>query len=332
LARRTILLILTAVLIVAAAAGLRARSHLLRPKAPAWRPPVPASSPAAAVLPAEPPDYVARPVVEPAERTSGPGRIISLAPSITEVVCALGLADRLVGRTQYCRHIPGVEHVAEVGAMEDANLARIRGLGPDLVLVTANSGPLQENLRRLDLRCQAVPHESLEDVYRGIEVVGRLCDRPRTAARLVEAIRGDMARLREWAEKSGRPARRALVVLGEMPVPPQPVFVAGPGIFLDALVEMAGHRNAGRELLRSSHGEIPLEKLLILDPDVILEFRSSSTGPVMEDVYDAWAAVGPLKAVGRRQIRSVGGAEWLSAGPRIAVEFHRFLAALSEEP
>ncbi len=328
LARRTALLILVAALIVAAAAGLRARSHVLRPRPPAA--PVTTDPPPGVILPPPPRDYVAGPVVDPAERANGPARIISLAPSITETVCALGLADRLAGRTPYCRHIPGIGHVPEVGAMEDANLARIRGLAPDLVLVTANSGPLAESLRRLDLRCEALPHESLESIYDSIDRLGRLCDRPLTAARLVEAIRNDIAGLRRWVEQAGRPPRRALVVLGEMPVPPQPVFVAGPGLFLDALVDMAGHRNAARELLKSSHGEIPLEKLLVLDPDVILEFRDTPTPEVMEGVYASWAAVGPLKAVGRRQIRPVGGTEWLSAGPRIALELHRFLAALSQ--
>src|SRR5262245_42997216 len=54
----------------------------------------------------EPSDYVARPWVVDEERHAGPRRIISLAPNITETVCALGLSDRLIGRTQYCKYPP----------------------------------------------------------------------------------------------------------------------------------------------------------------------------------------------------------------------------------
>ena len=93
---------------------------------------------------------------------------------------------------------------------------------------------------------------------------------------------------------------------------------------------VAGHTNAARRVLKSSQGEIPLEILRVIDPEIIVEFREDLAGPTMADVYRSWADVGDLQAIRERRVRSVGGPEWLSAGPRIAIELHRFITVLSE--
>jgi iron complex transport system substrate-binding protein len=279
---------------------------------------------------AMPRDYVVEPMVVPEEATAGPRRIVSLAPSVTEIVCALGLRDRLVGRTHYCTWPPGIEKVQAVGVLSEANYGLIKSLDPDLVLSTTNSGDVPENLGKLGLRCETVEHEGIAQVYTAIERIGQLCDRPRTAFALASAIRGDMERLQQAAAKAACSPKRVLVLFGELPVPPRSVFAAGPGLFLDELVQLAGHRNAAREVLKSSEGEIPLERFRMLDPEIILEFRDHPDGQATADMYRAWAQVGDLRVIRERQVRTVGGREWLSCGPRIALELHRFMTVLSD--
>jgi len=275
-------------------------------------------------------DYVIEPMVAPGEENAGPRRIISLAPSITELVCALGMRDRLVGRTRHCTWPPDISNVQTVGVLSESNYGLMKLLDPDLVLATRNSGDTLANLTRLGFRCEALPHEGLPELYSAIEKLGALCDRPKTARMLVTAIQADIERLQAAARASAHQPRRVLVLFGELPVPPQAVFVAGPGLFLDALVQYAGHTNAARELLQSSQGEIPLEVLRILDPEIILEFRDPVDSNAMADAYAAWSRVGDLQAIRLRRVRSVGGPEWLSAGPRIALELRRFVTVLSE--
>lgn len=278
----------------------------------------------------EPHDYVVKPWVAPDEVDHGPRRIISMAPSITEIVCALGMRDRLVGRTRYCFHPPGLELVETVGVMAEIDYGRLRALKPDLILTTRNSGDTLANLHKLGLRCEAVPHETLDEVYAAIVRIGDLCDRPKTAAALVGAIRADIERLQKQVAAMAIQPRRVLVVFGELPVPPKAVFVAGPGLFLDTLVRMAGHHNAAEGVLKSSQGEIPLEMLRVINPDVILEFRQKPGEVSMDDLYRTWSEVGRIDAIVERRVRPVGGYEWLSAGPRIAIELHRFITVLSE--
>jgi len=323
---RNRILLLCVVAVAAAAAALRVR-HETRRAPLSWS--ALAEAEVKMALPPTPRDYVAEPAVDPEEADRGPARIVSVAPSITEVLCALGLADRIVGRTPYCLYPPAIQAVPTIGGLADPNLEKIRALAPDLILVTANSERLQEQLGRLGLPTVSIPHDTFEDIFEAIRRIGALCDRPRTAKRLVEAVEADIARLERFA--ADRPARRprTLVVLGPMPVPPQPIFVAGPGSFLDRLLELAGGRNAAAEVLRVSHGELPLELVRLLNPEVILEFRDRPTTRHRADVLSCWSEVGDLDALRRGDVRAVGGLEWLSAGPRVAIALHRFIGALA---
>ncbi len=325
--KRSRWLAVTVLLVFAAAVGLRIRSHLARTnesRAGGER----ATGPAASIP--VPQDYVADPWVSPDEVDHGPKRIISLAPSVTEIVCALGMRDRLVGRTQFCLHPPGVEAVAVVGALMDTSFEQIKSLTPDLVLTTSNSGLVIDRLRELKLRQEAVPHNTLGEVYTAIERIGGLCDRPKTAGALVASIRADVQSLQEAAGALNVPRQKVLVALGELPVPPKPVWVAGPGSFLDSLLGLAGHANAAAGALTASHGELPLEKLLTLEVDVILTFGEAPSETQWADLYRSWSGVGSLRAIREQRVRRVGGREWLSAGPRIAVALHRIITALSE--
>ncbi|HPD28720.1 MAG TPA: helical backbone metal receptor [Phycisphaerae bacterium] len=325
--RRSYWLILATGAVFIAAVGLRVRSHLVA----SGQPPAVTSRPAGRALRiSEPRDYVANPWVDPSERDKGPNRLISLAPSITEIVCALGLRDRLVGRTPYCTHPPGIERVADVGSLVTVNLDMIKTLKPDLILVTRNSGQVIDALGKLGLPHAALPHDTLEEVYTAIERIGSLCGRPKTATALAAFIRNDLETLRQTARRLDLPRRRVLIILGDLPVPPRPVWVAGPGSFLESLLQAAGQQNAAAGAMPVSHGEIGLERLLTLDVEAILTFGEPLTDRQWDDLYRTWAKVGGIPAIRERRVARVGGSEWLSAGPRVAIALHHFITALAE--
>lgn len=285
-------------------------------------------------IPVAPRDYVLHPDVVAGEEQRGPKRIISLAPSITETLCALGLANRLAGRTQFCKYPPqiaGPGGVPAVGGIMDTNLEMIRVLQPDLVLTTANSGDVGSKLDALGLRHVSLPHDSLEDVFTCIERIGEVCDRPKTACRLVSAIRADLERLQAASPAAQTRSLRVLMVCGNLPVPPTAVWVVGPHLFLDTLLRAAGHQNAAADLLAAPFGEVPLERLVALDPDVILTFPDPMPSPAdVVTMYRSWSPLASMQAIRRQRVCPVGGAEWLSAGPRVAVELHRFITVLGD--
>lgn len=313
--------------VVLALVGLRVRDALrapvVVPDAPATRPTVDIPCPT---------DYVLHPPVVAEEANSGPRRIISLAPSVTEILFALGMGDRIVGRTPYCHHPPQVESIETVGAIMDANLARIQALDADLVLATANSGRLIDGLNALGIRYESVPHASIGEIHTAIERIGQLCDRPKTAAALNAAIREDIAALTRQVADLDLPSREVMITLGPLPIPPQATWVAGPGLFLDELLRLAGQRNAVAGAVFDTQGELPLEKIVVLDPEVILEFREPVTTQAMSDLYTSWSRLGQMQAIEHQRVRSLGGKEWLSAGPRVAIELHQFVVTLASIP
>ncbi len=278
----------------------------------------------------EPTDYTQHPVIAPEEADRGPARIISLAPSITETLCALGLKDRLVGRTQYCLHPPSViEQAPAVGALMDTNLERITMLEPDLVLATANSRQVIDRLNRLGITCEPVPHETLEDVFLAIDRVGELCHRPESAALLNRRIRADMDAQCEAAKAMKLPSRNVLVTTGPLPVPPRSLWVAGPGSFFEELLHLTGHSNAAKGL-ETSFTEMSLVTLMQTNPEVILEFREVDDPLTRDELYREWSRFDSLDAIRNRRVRTVGELEWLSAGPRVAIALDRLITTLSD--
>lgn len=327
---RTRLLLICVLLVFATSAGLRILSHVHQMRTETAEPTPPPTRPVA--LP-EPWDYVAHPLVALEEIDRGPARIISMAPSITEIVCALGMRDRLVARTPYSQHVPGLEDVPVVGAIDDTNYAKIQSLEPDLVLVTSRSRSDREHtvegLRRLDLRVESVPHDSLEEIYEAIHRIGELCERPRTAEALVRGIRADLEMLASTPAARPSAPLNVLIVTADLPVPPAAMWVAGPNSFLDSLLEMTGHTNAVAGVLDRSYGQLPLETLFNLDVDVVITYGTGPTDAERADLYRTWSRACTWPAIRERRVTCAGGGEWLSAGPRVAIGLQRLLTVLS---
>mgnify|MGYP005838973491 CR=1 FL=1 len=273
-------------------------------------------------------DYVAAPQVDPGERESGPRRIVSMAPSLTETCCALGLLDRLVGRTQYCVNPPAVRAVAVVGGLVDPNLELLVSLKPDVILITKNSARLREQLTALKLPFEEVTDDSFEGIFLGIRRIGEIAGRPKTAALLIERLQDEMALI--TADAQTRHARRVLIVEGALPVPPASLFVAGPGLFLTKLLYRTGHLNAAESAVDRKSGELSLEQIVTINPDVILETRAKATPETMAEVYRAWSALGPIAAIRDRAVRSFGTDADLVPSPRINVVYAQMARALAE--
>lgn len=274
-------------------------------------------------------DWPADPQVDPSEAKTPALRIVSLAPSATEIVCALGLGDQLVARTPYCVHPPAVRSVPTIGGLVDLDLERLVALRPDRILLAGNSRPQAGKLRAAGLAYTRLPDQTLADVFASIRIAGRVLGRPKTAERLCQAIRGELGRVR--ARYRHLPQRRVLIVLGELGDPPRPPFVAGPGSLYDDLLRLAGQQNAAP----ASHGAfapLSLEAIAGCDPDVIVQLApdASRTSPAQQ-VLARWARVGPLKAVRQGRIYTLAGEVYYVPGPRVAVVLRDLCRVLAGE-
>jgi iron complex transport system substrate-binding protein len=297
-------------------------SQLAKPKAPPPPQTVIAS-------PGMPHDYVAQPLVDPSERQTGPQRIVSMAPSITELCAALGLADRVVGRTQFCTYPPSVQQAEIVGGYADPNLEKIVALRPDLILITTSSPRLRDKLAALHLSVKELPDSSFEDVFVAIRLLGQYADRPRTADALVRALQADLDRLH--AAPAALPLR-VLVVIGPLPTSPAAVYVAGPGSFLDRLVQLAGHYNALAGRVYRPWAEISSETIVAAQPDAILEARGNPAPGIFDTIYQAWSDFASVPAIANRRICSIPDESVLVPGPRVNISLYYVIDALSKAP
>jgi iron complex transport system substrate-binding protein len=115
--------------------------------------------------------------------SSPPQRIISTAPSITEILYALGLGPRVAGVTRFCRYPPEAQLKPKIGDYINPNLEAIAALKPDLVIIQNNPVRLAQRLSTLRLRTLEVRQESLADIYAAIAAIAQSAVRPRSSAR-----------------------------------------------------------------------------------------------------------------------------------------------------
>ncbi len=202
-----------------------------------------------------------------------PQRLISLAPSITEIVYALDLGDRLVGDTEYCDYPPEAKRKPHVGAILNPSLEQIVALKPDLVLgiAEANRREIAEQLGRLGIPLYGLTAHTMDDMLRCIDDLGGLLGREAAARVLVEQLQ---ARIQAVAgQVKGRPRPKVLFVVWY-----QPLVTAGPRTFISDVVRRAGGESITDDL-REEWPRLSLEEALHRDPDIILFPRSESFAP-----------------------------------------------------
>ncbi len=274
-------------------------------------------------------DYAAVPEIDPAECAAPAPRLLSAAPNVTELCCALGLRDALVGRTRYCTYPPDVATIPAVGALNDLNAEVLAGLKPELVLVSGTSRAIRDRLMQLGLRFESLPDVGLDDLFASIRRLGELTGRHRTAAALAAALRADLAVV--TARYAAAPPRRVLLLTGPLPDPPTQIDAAGPGSFYDDLLRLAGHRNAAAATARP-FAPLGLEAVVAADPDVIIELAPDHWArPGGDaDACRAWARVGRLRAVATRRVHVLVGPEHFLLGPRIAHTYAALAGLVAE--
>ena len=207
-----------------------------------------------------------------------PETIVSLAPSNTEILFALGLVDKLVAVSQYCNYPPEVQNKPKVGGFSTINIEKVVSLEPDLVLATGGvQKKVVRDLERLGLTVISLDAKRIGDVLENILLVGKVTGRVESAKRLRSNLE---ERIRTVANKTGDlPDTQRPRVFYEVQY--DPLMTAGPGTFIDDLIHLAG----GANIASDSAIKYPVYNLEILierNPEVIIV--SFSHGSIMASV------------------------------------------------
>ena len=275
-------------------------------------------------------DWTLHPFIAKGEEQVAPIRIVSAAPNITEIACAIGGRQSLVGRTRYCEYPPGIESIPSIGALVDVNVEALLALKPDAIIIPGESRSQVEALGPLGLELKSVPDTTLDDLYQAIRRVGEVLGRRRSSKQLCDEIAAELDEIdRHFA---GTTPRSVLIVIGVMTDPPAPPFVAGPKSFYDDLLRRAGHTNAAPPT-NKEFAPLSLEYILRTDPDVIIELDADGGARPNgdADARAAWARIGALSAVNHERVRVLPGRRNLLLGPRIALVYADLCRAIIGE-
>jgi iron complex transport system substrate-binding protein len=245
-----------------------------------------------------------------------PQRIVSLAPSITETVFALGLGDRLVGVSIYCDYPAEAARIDKVGSFLTPNVEAIIAKRPDVVLVVPSPGNRGgvESLQRLGIRVVVVDPNTLAEIKASILTIGRALDRDTEAHAVVARIDAQFAAVTHRLDDAT--PRRVLMVVGQTPL-----IAVGTSSFQGELIEMAHGINVAKAS-GSAWPNLSLEYAIAAAPEVIIdttmgnEERSGAEGAMA-----FWSAYPTIPAVRDRRVYGYKAYELLRPGPRIGEAF-----------
>jgi len=247
--------------------------------------------PTATPTPTEPPspypttitDGAGREVVIEAE----PQAIVSLAPSDTEILYALGLGDRIVGVTEFCNYPPEAADKPRVGGFSDVDAEKLVALDPDLVLAASlHVGEVVPALEKLGLTVVVIAPADVPAVLDSIELVGHITSRDEEAAALTTEMQNRMDAVAQALEGQEKPR-----VFWEVS---NDLWTAGPGSFVNDLIVRAGGENiaAGAD---SPWAQLSNEAIIAADPEVIFladhPFGESAETVAARPGWDAISAV-----------------------------------------
>lgn len=250
---------------------------------------------------------------EPPE--GGARRVVSLAPSITEQIFALGAEDRLVAVSSYCDYPSEATELPQAGSYLKPSVEAILGFEPDVVLAVPTPGNRAqvEQLRRLGVEVVVVSEDTFEQTWGAIRTVGAWVGKKEEADALVARVQGELDRVRAAARE--QPRRRVLFVVGH-----DPLVAAGDGLFVDELIEVVGGENVG-SIGAGQWPRLSLEAVVASAPEVIVDgAMGTEAGPGGDEALLAWwQTYRSVPAVRDGKVRAQRSNALLRPGPRLGV-------------
>jgi iron complex transport system substrate-binding protein len=248
-----------------------------------------------------------------------PQRIISTAPSITELLYALGLGDRVVGVTRFCRYPPEAQKKPKIGDYTSPNLEVIAALRPDLVIVQTNPAQLTQRLAALRLHTLEINQDSIAALYNSIRVVGGATGASSRAGELADSIRTRLDAIGQRA--AGLPRVRTMFVVGRSLNRLDGMIVVGKASYLNEVIALAGGTNIFSDAV-AAYPEVSLEEVLARNPEVILDMGDmADTVNVTEQhkrvVVALWQRLPSVAAVKSRRVFAIASDIYVVPGPRV---------------
>ena len=245
---------------------------------------------------------------------SVPQRIVSLAPSITETLFALGMGDRIVGVTQFCDYPDSAKLIAKIGGFYDANYEAIIRLKPDVVILLEEHETAHESLTHMGIPLFTVNHRTLRGIMQSIDTLGIFLGKVQIAQNIVHYWEKHSALVNEQVSELERPS--VLMTLERVIDDPGSIYIVGKDGVYDELISIAGGVNA-YDGIGIRYPMISREGVLQMNPDVIIEnVWKREDMPDAESYLAYWREFKEVKAVKSGNIHMISKSYAIRPGPR----------------
>jgi iron complex transport system substrate-binding protein len=259
-------------------------------------------------------------------------RIVSMAPSITEILFALGLGERVVGVTTFCDYPPAARAIAKIGGYIDPNYEAIVRCRPDLVILFPEHQSASAELAGLKIRTLTVDHNSVGGILQSIRAIGAVAGVKQRADSLANDLEGRMLVI--GAKTGGLARPRVLVSIGRSMGTGtlKDLYICGQDHFYDTLITVAGGTNACTATAMK-YPMIPAEGILRLNPQVIIDIVPDmrTNGWSAEAIRHEWQALRNVDAVRDNRIYIFGDDFVATPGPRFVQILGLMVAAIHPE-
>jgi len=246
---------------------------------------------------------------------AGASRIVSLAPSITEILFELGLGDRVVGVTRYCLYPPEAKTKTQIGGYYDPNFEAVQATKPELVIVLPEHVEIRSQIEKLGVHTLIVDHTHIQGILDSVTAIGAACGAPDRAKSLRGRLEARIAAVQ--AKVGSRPRPRVLISIGRMAgdASMSRISICGRKGIFEELINLAGGLNAFEGPV--AFPSVSAEGVLASNADVIVDLwpdlKEKNIAP--ETVRRQWKTVPGLKS----RIEVIGESYAMIPGPRVVL-------------
>ena len=240
-------------------------------------------------------------------------RYISLAPSTTEILFALGLADNIAGVSSFCNYPEEARGKPKVGNFSSPNIEKILSLKPDYIFCTGlEQAQTVQELRRLELNVYVSDPSGIEELFDSIGKIGKITAKEKEAGELIHKMRDNIAAVSEKVRLIPQDKRVKVF----MEIWHEPLMTAGRGSFVDELITLAGGINVAHEVVRP-YCNYSAEKVVDFNPQVIILAYMDKQSPLklVENRF-GWKQIDAVK--NKRVFNDIDPDTLLRPGPRVS--------------
>ncbi len=239
-----------------------------------------------------------------------PQRIVSLAPSITEILYAIGIDERIVAVTNFCDYPPQAKDKPKIGGMSNPSLEAVISAKPDIVVMTTDGNPkeFEDRLKQLGIKTYVFKARQFAELPQGIRELGITLGAKEKAYKLAEEIETALHQLSVTSHQP--PVRKKALFI----VWPEPLMVAGPGTAIDDALQLLGWENIASDT-GIKYPKYSVEEVILRSPDVILIGKSMGVD-TKENSKGLLKKLDMLEAVKKGRVYYTGDTLY-RLGPRI---------------